>query len=106
MGTVVIVTFQPNPGQEDAWEALTKEHEKVMREEGLVTDRPFIELKAEDGARVEIFEWASVEASESANSNDRVQEVWNAMFAIGAFPPGKDLAAFETPFAHFTVVDD
>lgn len=106
MGIVVIVTFQPNEGEEGTWEALTKEHEKVLREEGLVTDRPFLELKAQDGDRVEIFEWASVEASESANSNARVQKVWQDMMAIGSFPAGKDLAVFQTPFAHFTVIDN
>ncbi len=102
MGIVVIVTYKPNPGDEAEFVDLIKQHEPALRAAGLVTDRPFTILESDDGILIEIFEWASEDASRAANSNDAIQAIWRRMAEIGSFVAGKDVAAFQTPFAHFS----
>jgi len=102
MGIVVIVTYKPNAGHEAEFEALIKDHEPALRTAGLVTDRPFTVVESDDGILIEIFEWASEDASRAANSNDAIQAIWSRMAEIGSFVAGKDVTAFQSPFAHFS----
>jgi quinol monooxygenase YgiN len=102
MGIIVIAHYRPNDGQKDAFIELIREHQVALREEGLITTRDFIEMETADGTLLELFEWKSEDASKSAHTNEKIQSIWARMGKIGAFPMAKDLAEYNSPFAHFT----
>src|SRR6185369_9549657 len=72
MGRIVIVAYRPKPGKIEALHALAKQHVDFLRGEGLVTDRVPILMTADDGTVLEVFEWTSKAAMESAHGNAKV----------------------------------
>ena len=82
MGRIVIVGYKPKPGKASELEALMKTHLPVLKEEGLVTDRDSIIMRAEDGTIIEVFEWKSEEAIKAAHGNLKVQEMWQAYSSV------------------------
>jgi quinol monooxygenase YgiN len=76
MGKVVIAVYRPRPGKEQQLMAVVKEHMPILREQGLVTDRASVVMRAKDGTIVEVFEWDSAEAIEEAHNNDAVRAMW------------------------------
>jgi quinol monooxygenase YgiN len=101
MGIIVIAHYKPNDGSKDAFIELIREHQVALRDEGLITARDIIEMEAADGTLLELFEWKSEEASRSAHTNDQIQSIWARMGEIGSFPMAKDVAEYNSPFAHF-----
>ena len=76
MGRIAIPVYRPKAGHEDALLAAVRDHLKVLRAEGLATDRVPIVMRAKDGSILEVFEWRSAEAIERAHSNPEVQKLW------------------------------
>ena len=56
MGRFVIVAYKPIPGKAQDLLTAVKKHLNVLRDEGLVSDRPAQVMKAADGTIVEVFE--------------------------------------------------
>jgi len=104
MSCIVIVGYRPKPGCDDKLGALMKTHVPRLRAEGLATERQTIVMRAADGTFVEVFEWVSEEAMQSAHSNPNVQQMW-AEYAqvceyvpVGELPEAADLFSSFTPF--------
>ena len=73
---IVIVAYRPRPGKEALLLELTRQHLPLLRAQGLATDRPSYAMRAADGTIVEIFEWKSQAAIDSAHLNPVVAKMW------------------------------
>ena len=71
-GIVVIVAYRPKAGRESELLKLVRGRVPTLREEGLVTDRVPVLMRAKDGTIVEVSEWKSQAAIEEAHRNPRV----------------------------------
>jgi quinol monooxygenase YgiN len=99
--SIAIACYRPHPGKEAELQELIKRHIPTLREEGLVTDREPLLLKAADGTFLEIFEWKSDEAKNEAHSSQAVLEIWEAMGKIADFPSLSELEEAKRPFPNF-----
>jgi hypothetical protein len=61
---------------DDGLLAVVRDHLPVLREEGLVPERPAIAMRGRDGTVVEVFEWESPDAIGRAHELPAVQELW------------------------------
>jgi quinol monooxygenase YgiN len=102
MGRIVVVGYKPKPGKESELEALMKIHLPILREEGLASDRDSIIMRSEDGTIIEVFEWKSKEAIESAHTNLRVQEAWQAFSSVCDYVPVSQVPEISSIFSEFT----
>jgi hypothetical protein len=59
VGSISIACYKPLPGREAALLDLVRNHLPPLRAEGLVSERPSITIRTEDGTIVEVFEWVS-----------------------------------------------
>jgi quinol monooxygenase YgiN len=105
MGVMVIVGYRPKPGQEAALLAEVQAHVPALRAEGLATDRPALAMRAADGTVVEVFEWVSQEAIDSAHGNPVVQKMWDSFGACCEYVPVGDLDEARQLFSSFTPLD-
>lgn len=105
MGRIVIVAYKPKPGKERELEQLIKTHIPTLRSEGLVTDRESIIMRAEDGTILEVFEWKSKEAIESAHANATVQEMWEKYSSVCEYIPVAQTKEASQLFSEFTPLD-
>lgn len=101
-GRIVIVAYQPFAGRENDLEALAKKHVEILRQEGLVTSREPVLMRASDNVVIEVFEWASKEAIASAHSNAAVQKLWQAFGEVCIYVPLGQLKDSANMFADFT----
>jgi hypothetical protein len=102
MGILVICSYRPHPGHEDEARALMQAHVPLLRQHGLITERPVVQGAAKDGELVEIFEWESVEKSRDAPAIAEIGNHWKAMSAVMDFVPMAQLSECQHAFAHFT----
>jgi quinol monooxygenase YgiN len=105
MGVITIACYRPKPGQNDALERLMREHVPILRAEGLVTDRVPIAMRARDGTVVEVFEWTSQSAIDSAHKNPAVLALWERYAVVCDYVKLSDLAESADLFAGFTPLD-
>jgi hypothetical protein len=82
MGSISVACYRPKPGCEDALRELVRNHLPPLRAEGLVTDRPSMGMRTQDGTIVEVFEWVSQEAIAGAHTNPAVLELWKKFEAV------------------------
>ena len=101
MGKLVIVAYRPKPGKEPALLDCLRDHLPVLRKEGLATERPSLVMRAEDGAMVEVFEWASARAIEEAHRNVAVLALWERFGEACDNVALAELAEAKQLFAHF-----
>jgi quinol monooxygenase YgiN len=104
MGVMVIALFRPKPGMDAALLACTRDHQPVLRAEGLVTDRPAYVMRAQDGTLLEVFEWKSQAAIDAAHANPRVAGLWERYAACCDYVTLGDLAEARAMFASFAPV--
>ena len=100
-GIVVIVAYRPKAGQEVELLELVRGRVPTLREEGLVTHRVPVIMRAKDGTIIEVSEWKSPEAIEAAHRNPKVLAMWDKFFAVCDCVPLKDVPEAETMFAGF-----
>ena len=105
-GVCVIVAYRPKPGKEGELLALVRGRVPTLRQEGLVTERAPVIMRAKDGTIVEVSEWKSPEAIEAAHQNPNVLAMWNRFFAVCDCVPLNCLAEAEEMFAGFAPVDE
>ncbi len=105
MGVVVIVGYKPMPGKEKELDLLMKTHVPRLRAEGLVTDRESILMRSKNGTIVEVFEWKSKQAIESAHANPEVLKMWEEYAQVCEFIPLSKLEEAGEMFAEFSSVD-
>ena len=105
MGRIVIACYRPKPGKQEDLRRLMVDHVPTLRSLGLATDRAAIAMEAQDGTIVEVFEWLSREAIESAHTNPTVLAMWQAYdevcdcVPIGRVPEAAQLFSEFTPLA-------
>lgn len=102
MGRIVIVAYKPKIGKEEELELLMKTHVEKLRHEGLVTDRDPVIMRSGDRTVVEVFEWKSKQAIETAHTNAAVQEMWKNYAEICEYVPIANVAESTELFSQFT----
>ena len=80
---IVFALYMPHAGKEKKLEELIARHVPVLRELELITSRPRLTLKAQDGTYIEVIEWVNSDAAEKAHEHPAVAQVWEAMEAFG-----------------------
>jgi len=100
-GIIVIVAYRPKPGREKELLEIVRSRVPTLRQEGLVTDRAPVLMRAKDGTIIEVSEWKSHEAIEAAHKNPRVLAMWDKFFAVCDCVPLKTVPEAETMFAGF-----
>lgn len=102
MTRVVIVCYRPKVGRRNALRALVMEHVPFLRARGLVSERAPVIMEAEDGTIVEVFEWASLEAIESAHGDPAVAALWKRFEAACEYVPASAVPEMGRLFSEFT----
>ena len=98
---MVIVAYRPRPGKEALLLELTRQHLPVLRAQGLATERPSYAMRSADGTIVEVFEWKSQGAIDSAHSNPVVSKMWERYAEACEYIPLKNLKEAGDLFAGF-----
>jgi quinol monooxygenase YgiN len=105
MGVIVIAAYRPKEGKAEEVLALTREHHGILAKEGLVTPRTPILMRSSDDTVVEVFEWVSQAAIETAHANPAVLELWARYAEISEYVKLPQLPESEQLFAGFASVD-
>jgi quinol monooxygenase YgiN len=105
MSVLVIVAYRPRPGKEALLLQLTKEHVPILREQGLATDRPAYAMRAADGTILEVFEWKSKAAIETAHTNPAVLKMWEKYAEACEYVPLAAVKESSDMFAGFEPID-
>ena len=105
-GICVIVAYRPKEGKEAELLALVRARVPTLRQEGLVTERAPVIMRARDGTIIEVSEWKSREAIDAAHQNPNVLAMWNKFFALCDCVPLNALAEAEEMFAGFEPLDE
>ncbi|MEY2518282.1 MAG: hypothetical protein QOF24_41 [Verrucomicrobiota bacterium] len=100
-GVIVIVAYRPKAGRENELLEIVRGRVPTLRNEGLVTDRVPVIMRAKDGTIIEVSEWKSHEAIEEAHRNPHVLAMWDKFFAVCDCVPLKTVPETETMFAGF-----
>lgn len=103
-GRIVIVGYKPKPGKINDLIRLVNQHHSRLGKIGLVTDRKPVIAKAEDGTVVEIFEWASEEAIQSAHEHPEVNKMWEEFSEVCEYVPVGELPEMSRLFSEFDPV--
>ena len=102
MGRIVIACYKPRPGQEAALSALVAEHVPSLRALGLATHRAPVLMQAGDGTVVEVFEWSSADAIQTAHAHPVVLQMWDRFNAVCEFLPLASVSEASSLFPEFT----
>lgn len=102
---LVVAAYRALPGKEPVLLAEVRDHVPFLRSGGLATDRPTVVMHANDGAIVQVFEWASPAAMEEAKRNPRVRAMWERFDACSEVAPFNTLFESDDLFAEFEPVD-
>ncbi len=102
----MIVAYRPKAGKEAELLALVRARVPTLRQEGLVTARVPVIMRAQDGTIIEVSEWKSRAAIDAAHQNPNVLAMWNKFFAICECVPLNTLAEASEMFAGFAPLDE
>ena len=105
MGIIVIAGYKPKPGKGGALKELMKTHLPRLKAENLVTGRESIMMEAADGTILEVFEWLSAEAIQSAHTNPAVLEMWGEYAEVCDYVPVGSLPEADNLFSSFKPVN-
>lgn len=105
-GVCVIVAYKPKPGKQSQLLAIVWRRVPFLRDEGLVTDRVPVIMRCGDGTIIEVSEWKSPAAIDSAHRNPNVLAFWNEMFAVCECVPLKTLPEAAEMFASFEPLEE
>jgi hypothetical protein len=104
MSRIVIACYRPKAGQQDALRSLIRDHVSTLRGIGLVTDRAPVTMEAADGTILEVFEWASVEAIETAHGHPVVLKMWERFEAVCDYVPLAQVPEASQMFSNYTPI--
>lgn len=105
MGVFVISAYRPRLGKDGRLREVLKTHLPVLRGEGLATERLSQLMRAKDGTLLEVFEWVSPEAIETAHENPAVQAMWKDFEEACEYEILGNLPECKEPFASFEPID-
>ncbi|MBA3830720.1 MAG: antibiotic biosynthesis monooxygenase [Chthoniobacterales bacterium] len=103
-GVFVIVAYRPKPGKDREMLELVRERVPTLLKEGLVTERSPTIMRAGDGTILEVSEWKSRAAIETAYRNPNVLAMWEKFFALCDCVPLNTLPEASEMFASFEPV--
>jgi hypothetical protein len=98
---IVIVVYKPLKGKERGLEAIVSKHLEILKNENLVTDRLPIVMRSANGCIVEVFEWLSQQAIQSAHTNPEVLKLWNEFSAVCEYEKPVNVEEFNNFFSEF-----
>jgi quinol monooxygenase YgiN len=98
---IVIVAYRPKPGKENELVDLVRSGVPSLCNEGLVTNRAPVIMRAGDGRIIEVSEWKSEEEIDAAHKSPNVLAMWNKFIAICDCVPLNTLAEAKEMFAGF-----
>ncbi|WP_308637170.1 antibiotic biosynthesis monooxygenase [Paenibacillus silvisoli] len=98
---IAVALYRPHPGKENELREIVKEHGPALVAEGLITEHPMLQLGAEDGTIIEIFEWKSVEAKDQAHKSPVIWPIWERMMAVAEMTSLGSLKEAHQPFPTF-----
>lgn len=101
MGRIVICAYKPKAGKSTELKELMRTHLEILRSQGLVTDRSSIMMEAADSTIIEVFEWKSKAAIESAHSNPVIQDMWKAYSTVCDYIPISEVEESKNLFSEF-----
>lgn len=99
---IVIVGYKPKVGKEEMLKSLMREHLSTLQKLNLATDRNSIMMEAADGTIIEVFEWKSKAAIESAHTNPEVLKMWTKYAECCDYIPVGNVAEIANLFSEFT----
>ena len=105
MGIIVTACFKPNEGKTDELLEVMSGHLPLVQSKGLATERDSMRMISLDGTVIEIFEWASEEASQKAHVDEDVQKIWGRLGEIAEYVPIGGLEEAVHPFSGFHACD-
>ena len=101
MGIIVIVGYKPKSGKKTELQGLMKTHHSILKGENLVTERNPIIAQARDGTIIEIFEWVSSQAMQSAHENKKVLTMWDQYEKVCEYVPISEVPESSELFSGF-----
>ena len=105
MGVFAFAAYRPKKGKERLLREVLKDHVPILRKERLVTDRPPYLMRAVDGTFIEVFEWKSAAAIQSAHENAAVQAMWARFEEACTYESLVTLSESKEMFANFESVE-
>jgi hypothetical protein len=105
MSRIVIVAYKPKAGKQAELTELLITHVPRLKALGLVTERTPIIAQSAAGDFIEVFEWASQEAIETAHNHPEVQQMWGEFAAVCEYQPVANIAETSNLFSEFTPVN-
>jgi protein tyrosine phosphatase (PTP) superfamily phosphohydrolase (DUF442 family) len=105
MPRTVIACYRPKPGKDAALLALARTHFARLYEQGLVTRKKPMMMRAENGTLLEVFEWKSQRAIDEAHHNPAVLAMWEEYNAVCEYVPVGSLAEAAQLFSGFESLD-
>jgi hypothetical protein len=100
-GSIAVACYKPKPGCDAALAELVREHLPILRSQNLVTDRESIMMRSKDGTIIEVFEWRSPQAIESAHSNPVVLAMWERFALACTYEVPASVPEFQQLFGGF-----
>ena len=104
MGRISIAAFKPKPGMEDQLLKVIDDRVPLLRELGMVTDRPPIGMRSNDGVIIHISEWVDDQAIAKAHSNPDVLALWERFGACCEYVKLDSLLESHDDFATFQAI--
>jgi len=101
MPCTVIVGYRPKPGKQAALDALMCTHFARLYEQGLVTRRRPILMRARDGTVLEVLEWKSQRAIDEAHEDPAVLAMWREYAQVCDYVPVGSVAEAAELFSDF-----
>lgn len=105
MSRVGFVLYRPRKGKEDELVEMIKSHFPFLRQQGLITERRTLAMRAKDGSIIVAFEWTSRASIEAAAANAGVQERWMQVSKISDFEKPVGIKEFHETFPDFETVE-
>jgi hypothetical protein len=98
---VVIAMYRPHEGKTQELDRLVSKHSRFLKESGLTTARESLVAQSADGSILEIFEWASHEASQAAHKHPEIVNIWKEFATVCDFGKLDQLPEAKNRFPHF-----
>lgn len=102
---IVIVAYKPKKGKSEELKNLVEKHYRILKKEGLVTDRKPIIAKASDESYIEIFGWKSSDSIAQAHENRAIQRLWEEFANVCEYIPISKISESENLFSEFKAVN-
>ena len=102
---LTIAIYKPKSDRDDEMLEVLKSHTPLLKELGLISNKPAYLARSSNGHIIEIFEWLNEEAKVIAHSHPLLQPVWSKMMEICEFPSFSELPESASSFPNFETIN-